>query len=284
MTDKVQKIKEWISKTQDGFMDSQSNFLYPEHEGAYSVLCELDAYIDSLQEEPVGKVWHDASEEPKPNMELICVGQYGNPLVLSSNSDSFKSRDISKWAYFNDLLNLSNVHITIKNSQEPVSNDVLDTVNKEVKKIWSEINTGHEYSIIDSYNQFYGICMEVAEMVQKEPVSEELEEELTSYMENSFTSVEEPDEFLTTVMQRDDLLAFARHFAKWQEKQDQSTIELAEDHAMLAGIIKGTEHTIGEVRSILNKMAYKNNGLDVNGDYCEQPYVELDDEFRKLLK
>ena len=41
---------------------------------------------------------------------------------------------------------------------------------------------------------------------------------------------------------------------------------------------------IGNVRSILNKIAYRNNGLDVNGDYCEQPYVELDNEFRKLLK
>ena len=40
---------------------------------------------------------------------------------------------------------------------------------------------------------------------------------------------------------------------------------------------------IGNVRSILNKVAYRNNGLDVNGDYCEQPYVELDDEL-KLLK
>ena len=65
-------------------------------------------------------MWHDASKEPKPNMELICVGQYGNPLVLSSNSDSFKSRDISKWAYFNDLLNLSNVQITVKNWKEPL--------------------------------------------------------------------------------------------------------------------------------------------------------------------
>jgi hypothetical protein len=60
-------------------------------------------------EEPVS-LWHDASEKPKPNMELICVGQYGNPLVLSSNSNSFKERYISKWAYFNDLLNLSSVY------------------------------------------------------------------------------------------------------------------------------------------------------------------------------
>jgi hypothetical protein len=71
--------------------------------------------------------------------------------------------------------------------------------------------------------------------------------------------------------------------AEWQKKKDQETIELAEDHAMFAGIIKGTEHTISKVRSILNKVAYKNDCLNVNGDYCEQPYVELDNEFKKLL-
>lgn len=51
MTGKVQKIKEWISKEQDGLMDAQGNFEYPEHEGAYHILCNLDTYIDSLQEE-----------------------------------------------------------------------------------------------------------------------------------------------------------------------------------------------------------------------------------------
>ena len=55
MTDKVQKIKDWISKEQDGLMDDQGNFEYPEHEGAYHILCNLDAYIDSLQEEPKPK-------------------------------------------------------------------------------------------------------------------------------------------------------------------------------------------------------------------------------------
>jgi hypothetical protein len=57
MTDKVQKIKEWISKEQDGLMDAQGNFEYPEHEGAYHILCNLDTYIDSLQEEPVSEEW-----------------------------------------------------------------------------------------------------------------------------------------------------------------------------------------------------------------------------------
>ena len=55
MTDKVQKIKEWISKEQNGLMDANGNFEYPEHEGAYHILSNLDYYIDSLQEEPVSE-------------------------------------------------------------------------------------------------------------------------------------------------------------------------------------------------------------------------------------
>ena len=60
MTDKVQKIKEWICKEQEGLMDAQGNFEYPEHEGAYHILCDLDAYIDSLQEEPVSEDLNEA--------------------------------------------------------------------------------------------------------------------------------------------------------------------------------------------------------------------------------
>ena len=55
MTNKVQKIKEWISKTQDSLMDANGNFTCRENEGAYHTLCNLDAYIDSLQEEPVSE-------------------------------------------------------------------------------------------------------------------------------------------------------------------------------------------------------------------------------------
>ena len=53
MTDKVHKIKDWISNEQEGLMDANGNFEYPEHEGAYHILCSLDTYIDSMQEEPV---------------------------------------------------------------------------------------------------------------------------------------------------------------------------------------------------------------------------------------
>ena len=63
MTDKVQKIKEWISKEQDGLMDAQGNFEYPEHEGAYHILCSLDTYIDSMQEEPVSNDLEEAARK-----------------------------------------------------------------------------------------------------------------------------------------------------------------------------------------------------------------------------
>lgn len=63
MIDKVQKIKEWISKTQDGLMDTNGNFEYPEHEGAYHILCNLDTFIDSLQEKPVSEDFTKALAE-----------------------------------------------------------------------------------------------------------------------------------------------------------------------------------------------------------------------------
>ena len=47
--------------------------------------------------------------------------------------------------------------------EEPANN----SFENEVKKLWEEINTGHSYSIVDSYNLFYGLCMDIAQW-QKE--------------------------------------------------------------------------------------------------------------------
>ena len=147
MTDKVQKIKEWISKEQDGLMDAQGNFEYPEHEGAYHILCNLDTYIDSLQEEPVS-IWHDSSEMPKEkkvclirysandgastnNFEVVIAEPLTRRFVTRSyphktgyqhtihgettiNVDEYQDRrekipfsDIDEWAYIDDLLNIN---------------------------------------------------------------------------------------------------------------------------------------------------------------------------------
>lgn len=40
----------------------------------------------------------------------------------------------------------------------------------------------------------------------------DLEEECKTYLKNNFTSKEAPNEFLTTLMQLDDMVLFAKHF------------------------------------------------------------------------
>jgi len=67
----------------------------------------------------------------------------------------------------------------------------------------------------------------------KPKVSEELEEEIKRYGEEH----------------QFDLPSFqnvARHFAQWQAKQDQETIELAEDHAYFAGAVNEREKMMKE--------------------------------------
>lgn len=59
----------------------------------------------------------------------------------------------------------------------------------------------------------------------------------------------------------DILTAIAKHFVEWQKQQDQQTIELAEDHAMLAGMMKERERMLedtidGEVVSDLKDVNY----------------------------
>lgn len=44
-----------------------------------------------------------------------------------------------------------------------VSGDLKTIVDKEAREVWNEINTGHDYSVIDSFSQFYGICIQMAE-------------------------------------------------------------------------------------------------------------------------
>ena len=98
--------------------------------------------------------------------------------------------------------------------EEPVDEDFLSLVDKEARELWKEINSGNDFSIVDSFNQFYGICMQVAESTvewQKnlqEPVSDELEEAM---QHNA------PDNIGI-----DDLLYWRNGFitgAKWQKQQ-----------------------------------------------------------------
>jgi hypothetical protein len=75
---------------------------------------------------------------------------------------------------------------------------------------------------------------------QEEPVSEDLEEEMDSFFESM--PVQEYENIF-----EDTFKNIARHFANWQKQQDQSTIELAEDHAMFAGMEKMKEEMMKNI-------------------------------------
>ena len=55
MTDKVQKIKEWIQTRKLCTMDEHMKFYCKEAESDYNMLCSIEKVLDSLQEEPVSK-------------------------------------------------------------------------------------------------------------------------------------------------------------------------------------------------------------------------------------
>jgi hypothetical protein len=69
--------------------------------------------------------------------------------------------------------------VDVRGYDREMANDLLAFMNSlpnehvsedfevEVKNLWEEINTGHSYSVVDSYNLFYGLCMDIADW-QKE--------------------------------------------------------------------------------------------------------------------
>ena len=71
----------------------------------------------------------------------------------------------------------------------------------------------------------------------REPACEELEKELDEFLK---------DHVFGKLINRNAGLALARHFAEWQSKQDKETIELAEDHAYLAGAVNEREKMMKE--------------------------------------
>lgn len=108
--------------------------------------------------------------------------------------------------------------------------------------------------------------------LQEEPVSEELDEAAKKACQKYF-----PDE--NNIWARPNYeaecaeLAF-KAGAEWQKKQDQSTIELAEDHAMLAGMEKMKEEMMNNAIDATIGLPYENK---------DGGYTHLIDVSRPLL-
>lgn len=112
----------------------------------------------------------------------------------------------------------------------------IESYKESMKSLWphSDFRRGQ----ITAYNhilQFIDSLPEENHFEDKsEMVSEDLEEELHNWMKENC----DDNGFFNQ-------LELARHFAEWQKKKDQETIELAEDHAMLAGMNRMKEEMMG---------------------------------------
>lgn len=97
------------------------------------------------------------------------------------------------------------------------------------------------FNILDHTATIEGLRDDILRYInslQEEPVSEDIEKEIDHahklfYEEVGWDSDEGARAYVADW--------FAYYFAKWQKEQDQSTIELAEDHAILAGMEKMKE-------------------------------------------
>lgn len=117
----------------------------------------------SEKEKKIVLAWLEKQGEQKPTIEMKSAEE-----SLGIDSDTYNKI----------------VDECIYGGQKPVDADLKDIVDKEANSIWKEINTGGSHSIIDSFNQFYGIYMQVAEAVVdcKKPTEwiQELESKLSN--------------------------------------------------------------------------------------------------------
>ena len=106
MTDKVQKIREEVEKLKSqllrGVCASQIAMETRCKEEAYN---EVLAILDTMQEEPVSKVWHDSNiEQPDSNKPVVIWNpKYTNGEIIHRCSKVYSDRI---WAYIDDLLKM----------------------------------------------------------------------------------------------------------------------------------------------------------------------------------
>lgn len=92
--------------------------------------------------------------------------------------------------------------------------------------------------------------------IKEEPASEGLEEEIIKVWKDS--------EDNGNLSELGKLRVIARHFAEWQRQKDQETIELAEDHAMLAGMNRMKEEMMKD--AFIDEYIVHDGRIDIEGD------------------
>ena len=118
------------------------------------VQCEMDAL--EVQEETVN-IWHDASVKPnikeKGGIFVITASnsEYIGSRYYSRNDDTIIFGNYDKWAYLNDLANLSNVEITVKDRKEEPVSENLEEVAQEYTTKEGYLAGLHYNSMVQSF-------------------------------------------------------------------------------------------------------------------------------------
>ena len=100
--------------------------------------------------------------------------------------------------------------------------------------------------------------------IKTEQVSKDLEKEIHNQAMK-----------LHTAPSYEELRKFALHFVEWQKEQDKETIELAEDHAMLAGMNKMEEQMMKDAKCV---KVYDDWTYGKDADKVKQPAIKLRDQ------
>ena len=102
-TNKIDLVRAEIERLQDGLMDAQGRFRTNAAESAYHILCYLENFINSMQEEPTS-VWHDANTLPSsPKAVIVEHNEHSTSICRAEQMSRVKG---AKWAYIDDLIKL----------------------------------------------------------------------------------------------------------------------------------------------------------------------------------
>lgn len=200
------------------YLAPEDDTLVSEENGWFCDISENASNFE-LVEEPAS-IWHDASE--KPERDDLLIETNDGRIIHRQSVNNYGM--VKRWAYTSDLLNLDNSCNLGNNSQEkPVSGDfemalaeMIDKAQKCVVEPW----------VVAA--QWKDELVKLAK--GKEPASEDLEDAANNALERML------DKY--NLVGTGSCLEMFKLGAEWQKKQDQYTIELAEDHAMLAGMEK----------------------------------------------
>ena len=142
-----------------------------------------------------------------------------------------------------------------------------DRLRAEIEKVYkSEIQPW--LSGVSPKSAIYEYVLPIIDSLQNEQPDVNLEKEIDACWQNWLSPSNQKE--VEGVLPKTEFAMYARHFAEWQSKQDKETIELAEDHAYLAGAVNEREKMMKEAIHYVVQ-----DDLDSHGASYNIPFIRL---------